>query len=168
VHLATHGFFQSEGEVSIWDRALGVARAPEPGPREGAFVLEGPHPGRLAGLVCSGGQRLTAERLQGLDLGGLRLAVLSACNTGLGNPRSGEGLIGLQRACRVAGAETVVSAVWPVGDDETVQLMERFYRNLWFARMGRLEALRTAQRSLLEERYPPSAWGGFVLWGEWR
>ena len=82
--------------------------------------------------------------------------------------------MGLRRACRTAGAETVISSLWSVGDDSTASFMRAFYANLLERRMGRLEALREAQLSLLQsnrEQYGealPRTWGAFVLSGEWR
>jgi CHAT domain-containing protein len=78
---------------------------------------------------------LTALKVAELDLSGVELAVLSACETGLGEVAGGEGLLGLQRAFQVAGAHSVVASLWKVGDEPTRALMARFYENLW--RTGR-------------------------------
>ena len=85
-----------------------------------------------------------------------------------GRARSGEGVIGLRRACRLAGARTLVCSLWMVPDEGTRRLMTRFYGNLWEGGMGALAALREAQLSLIAERLPPREWGGFVLSGDWR
>jgi CHAT domain-containing protein len=117
---------------------------------------------------------LTAEEVSWLDLSGVELVVLSACETGLGRAQSGEGLIGLRRAFRTAGAKTVISSLWSVQDESTARLMESFYRNLWDAGMDRIEALRQAQLSMLRRHREqhgdplPATWGAFVLSGEWR
>ena len=152
--------------------------------REPSRRLVGDHPGLLSGLVFAGANAepeegrddgyLTAEEVGWLDLSGVELVVLSACETGLGRARSGEGLLGLRRAFRTAGAKTVVSSLWSVRDESTADLMRAFYRNLWTRGMGKLEALRSAQLSMLkknriERGAPlPSTWGAFVLSGDWR
>src|SRR5262249_7608447 len=91
----------------------------------------------------------TALEVAEQDLRGTELVVLSACETGLGESAGGEGLLGLQRAFQVAGAECVVASLWKVDDEATRLLMETFYHNLWNKRLGKLEALRQAQLSLL-------------------
>jgi CHAT domain-containing protein len=186
LHLATHGFFAPP--------QLRSALAPDPGDaseRQGAVGL---HPGLLSGLALAGANRppedgqndgiLTALEVAELDLRNVDLAVLSACETGLGEVEGGEGLLGLQRAFQVAGARSVVASLWQVDDLWTRQLMERFYRNLWQKKMGKLDALREAQGWLLTEapkpglvllegdrkpvRTPPYFWAAFVLSGDWR
>jgi CHAT domain-containing protein len=116
----------------------------------------------------------------------VELAVLSACETGLGEVAGGEGVLGLQRAFQVAGARTTITSLWKVDDLATKQLMERFYDNYWRKNLGTLEALREAQLFLLQEgvkrgmvrveqpkdltppRTPPYYWAPFVLAGDWR
>lgn len=183
VHLATHGFFAAEGVPSLWD-----ALQDEPGSGKGSLAppfrskqsVEGVSPGLLSGLVCAGANQgeedglLTAEEVQWLDLSAAELVVLSACETGLGRQRAGEGMMSLRRAFHLAGARTVVSSLWKVNDSSTQELMQGFYQNLWLKGQGRLEALRNAQLEMLRlnravEKAPlPSTWGAFVLSGEWR
>jgi CHAT domain-containing protein len=108
---------------------------------------------------------LTAEDLTGLDLRGTELVVLSACETGLGDVRSSEGVFGLRRAFALAGARTLVMSLWKVPDEPTCALMEDFSRRL-LAGEGRAEALRQAQLAL-RARYPhPSDWGAFICQGD--
>jgi CHAT domain-containing protein len=76
------------------------------------------------------------------------LAVLSACETGLGEEAGGEGVYGLQRACHVAGCEKVIASLWKVDDDATQALTALFYRNLWEKKLDPAEALRQAQLTL--------------------
>ncbi len=183
LHLATHGFFQPEGTPSMWESALSERGMRELRMSEEAAALVGKHPGLLSGLVCAGANRqeeegddgyLTAEEVGWLDLSRAELVVMSACETGLGRPQSGEGLMGLRRAFRVAGAKTVISSLWSVKDESTAELMQAFYKNLFLKGMGRYEALRAAQLAMLasnrmEHGEPlPSTWGAFVLSGEWR
>jgi CHAT domain-containing protein len=118
-------------------------------------------PGLLSGLVLAGANRppqagrddgvLTAQAVGELNLQRTRLAVLSACETGLGKEVSGEGVLGLQRAFQLAGARSVIASLWQVPDDPTQMLMERFYRNLLDGKMSKLESLRQAQLWLLRE-----------------
>jgi CHAT domain-containing protein len=94
---------------------------------------------------------LTAEAIAGLDLAGLNLVVLSACETGLGLVGGGEGVFGLARAFHLAGAHNVVASLWKVDDQATAAFMALFYNKLW--RQGRppLEALREAQLALYRQ-----------------
>ena len=195
LHLATHGFFapaelKSALAPDTKDRAGPQMAADGPFGRHG---VSGYHPGLLSGVVLAGANRqpepgksdgiLTALEVAELDLSGVELAVLSACETGLGQVAGGEGLLGLQRAFQTAGARTVVASLWHVDDRFTRLLMERFYENLWRKKLGKLEALREAQLWLLREggsrgldllpevqggRLPPFYWAAFVLSGDWR
>jgi CHAT domain-containing protein len=110
-----------------------------------------------SGLVLAGGNRsaedglLRAEEAAGLNLRGVELVVLSACDTGLGKVADNQGVLGLQRAFEAAGARTLVASLWSVSDPATSVLMEEFYTNLWQKRMTRLEALRQAQLTVLRD-----------------
>src|SRR5205814_7954974 len=101
-----------------------------------------PEPGQSDGI-------LTALEVAEFDLTKVELAVLSACETGLGKVAAGEGILGLQRAFQVAGAKSVVASLWSVDDEATRKLMERFYENHWQKKMPRQEALRQAQLAML-------------------
>ena len=96
-------------------------------------------------------QRLikTAQEIAFLPLDRVELAVLSACQTGLGKVAGGEGLIGIQRAFQVAGVRTTVASLWKVDDQATRKLMELFYTNLLKKEMSHLDALRDAQLYIL-------------------
>jgi CHAT domain-containing protein/Tfp pilus assembly protein PilF len=85
------------------------------------------------------------EALVELPLEGLELAVLSACETGLGKLTEGEGTTGLQRAFHLAGCPNVVASLWKVNDKATAALMAVFYHQLWVEKQSPLQALRTAQ-----------------------
>ncbi len=147
-HLATHGFYAPE---KMRD-ALGRPDVP-PGERG----LGGWHPGLLCGLVFAGANRPDADgslagvEIAELDLSGMELAVLSACQSSLGALTRGEGLQGLQRAFAVAGCRSVVSSLWSVDDAATSVLMERFYLHLWEKKLSKAEALRQAQIDVLRD-----------------
>src|SRR5205814_1939276 len=91
---------------------------------------------------------LTAVEAQELDLTGTELVVLSACETSVGRPSHGEGLLGLQRAFEVAGARSLISSLWKVDDDATAAFMAVFYANLWTRRLPGPEAFRQAQLTM--------------------
>jgi CHAT domain-containing protein len=100
-----------------------------------------------------------------MNLWGTQLVVLSACDTGRGKIKIGEGVYGLRRALVTAGAETLVTSLWKVNDETTVQLMEAYYRNL-VAGQGRSEALRKAMRELRQTAPHPQFWAPFIVIGK--
>lgn len=105
---------------------------------------------------------LRADEIQYLDFSDCSMAVLSACKTGLGQERNSEGVYGLQRAFKLAGADKILMSLWNVDDKCTAELMTEFYRQ-YYAGNSDEEALRKAQESI-RERYPsPEYWGAFVL-----
>jgi CHAT domain-containing protein len=190
LHLATHGYFappELRSALAPADPRASRARIDALG---GAGV-SGWHPGLLSGIALAGANIrptpighddgiLTALEVAELDLSGVELAVLSACETGLGAVAGGEGLLGLQRAFQVAGAHSVIASLWKVDDERTRALMSRFYENLWRKGQPAAEALREAQLSMLRgdlgrgpltreserpksDRLPPSYWAAFVL-----
>src|SRR5437899_3106569 len=92
------------------------------------------------------------------------LAVPSACDTGLGQIQTGEGVLGLRRSFLLAGAKTLVMSLWKVPDQQTQELMVDFYRRL-LEDHPRLDALQEAQKAL-RDKYPhPRYWGAFILQG---
>ena len=97
--------------------------------------------------------------------------MLSACDTGLGEIKTGEGVFGLRRAFQVAGARTLIMSLWSVEDQATATLMTAFYRSLTRRRPTTpADALRSAQlRMLAAQRETgqgdPSAWAGFIAVG---
>src|SRR5215218_457306 len=90
-----------------------------------------------------------------------QVVVLSACETALGDLQGNEGVIGLQRAFKMAGVKQLILSLWRVPDKETTELMTLFYRN-WLNGQSIREALRTAQLKM-KEKYPPYYWAAFVV-----
>jgi CHAT domain-containing protein len=167
LHIATHGFFCE-------DRKPNVGEHPE-------------NPLLRCGLALAGANRfledsdtdrpgiedgiLTAFEVSGLNLLGSELAVLSACETGIGDVRNGEGVFGLRRAFQLAGTRALLMSMWDISDKGTCALMERFYSN-WLSGMSKKRALRQAVLSTIGARREklgkahPFFWGAFVLVGD--
>lgn len=187
LHLATHGLFLPPAGPPERDDVYETINLLEV-PGEGTFVVDARrHRSRrpdveplLSSAVALAGFNawmtgrptppevdtgaLTAQEVCAMDLRGTRLVVLSACETGLGDHSPGEGVLGLRWALRVAGARTVVTALWKVPDESTRELMVLFYRRL-LAGDPAPEALRTAQRTMRDSGLDIAVWGAFVLHG---
>lgn len=168
LHVATHGFFLSElRPVATSSPAQTTARSADAGTVS---------PLLRSGLALTGANLhnanddgvLTALEASGLNLWGTKLVVLSACDTGVGEVRNGEGVYGLRRAFVLAGAESLVMSLWPISDYPTRQLMTGYYRNLKQG-MGRGEALRQVQLDMVKKNpnLHPFYWANFIQAGEW-
>jgi len=168
LHLATHGFFFPDPveDGGAGERAGRLSRAANPLVRSGVALagagtwLAGGTPPRGAGDGL-----LTAEEVAAMDLRGTRLVVLSACDTGMGEVRVGEGVFGLRRAFALAGARTLVMSLWKVPDAETRLLMGRFYDAL-DGGSSPAEALHAARLAVRAVRPEPYYWGAFVCQGD--
>jgi len=133
-----------------------------------------------SGLAFAGANKtrdasiLTALQIASLDLSGVDWAVLSACNTGYGELRDGEGVLSLQRSFRVAGAKSVVMALWAVDDQVTSRYMRELYTELLQQHAPTANATWLSARKLLNERRAaglsthPWYWAGFVSSGSWK
>ena len=152
-HIATHGFFADPSFRSIFQLDEKDYEQSWHGERIGRAANS---PLVMTGMVFAGANNpktpgrgiITGEALIDLDLSGLQLAVLSACDTGLGDVAGGEGTFGLQRAFHMAGARDVVASLWKVPDQPTAALMALFYRNLWTLNLSPMESLRQAQMEI--------------------
>lgn len=167
IHLATHGFVIDTQKKAEGNKFV-----------EGTFAIS-PREGYLTwtGLMLAGANNawtgnfnldnvedgvLTADEISRLDLSNTKLVVLSACETARGKIDPVEGVIGLQRAFKKAGVQTIVMSLWKVPDESTAILMTEFYRNL----MNGVEihqALKNAENRV-KELYPdPYYWAGFII-----
>jgi CHAT domain-containing protein len=168
LHIATHGFFLEDYHSGPRD-ALG------PAPSSGTTALENPL--LRSGLALSGANLtqsgpdngiLTALQAANLNLWGTKLVTLSACDTGVGEVKTGQGVYGLRRAFFLAGAESLVMSLWPVSDTVTREMMTSYYTNLRRG-LGRGEALRQAELAMLKRpnRRHPFYWASFIESGAW-
>ena len=181
LHLATHGFFLN-GDCTT--RPIGTRGV-------GGLVAAGrqnaaENPLLISGLALAGANRrasagpdeddgiLTAEEVASVDLSGVEWAVLSACDTGVGEIRAGEGVFGLRRAFQVAGARTVVMSLWSVDDQATRAWMRALYEGRFQRKLSTADAVHEASLSTLRDRRAkglsthPFYWAAFVAAGDWR
>jgi len=171
LHIATHGFFYPvlKQKPDNFDRMISF------GEQKFRYV---PNPLLRSGLVFAGGNRawkgeepisgmedgiLTAQEISEMNLQNTELVVLSACETGLGDIKGGEGVFGLQRAFKLAGVKTIIMSLWNVPDPETSELMQSFYKN-WLGSLDKHDAFRLAQKEI-KSKHPsePYYWAGFVM-----
>ena len=140
----------------------------------------------LSGLAFAGANRraaaghdeddgiLTAEEVASLNLQGTEWAVLSACDTGLGEIKAGEGVFGLRRAFQIAGARTVIMSLWSVDDQATRLWMRALYDGRLNKNLNTADAVREASLTVLRARRArgqsthPFYWAAFVAAGDWR
>lgn len=191
LHVSTHGFFfpdpdqtssEFEKQESVYDgdiefRGTSLNDSLNRSNSTYAywnFVLN-KNPLMRSGLVLSGAndvwQRndsidsedgiLTSQEVSNIDLNNCKLVVLSACETGLGDIKGSEGVFGLQRAFKIAGANYLIMSLWQVPDKETAEFMELFYKNLIKVK-DITKAFNMTQKSM-RKKYDPFFWGAFVL-----
>jgi CHAT domain-containing protein/Tfp pilus assembly protein PilF len=177
LHIATHGFF--EGDVNTSKKRKNKDTEDE--------IVENPL--LKSGLYLAGSSLtllkkkndqiniditadkskedgvLTAYEAMNLNLEKTDLVVLSACETGLGEVKNGEGVYGLQRSFNVAGAKSIIYSLWTVNDVATQKLMTNFYQE-WIKTGNKRTAFKNAQSALRKEMPEPYFWGAFVMIGE--
>ncbi|HRI80326.1 MAG TPA: CHAT domain-containing protein, partial [Cyclobacteriaceae bacterium] len=168
LHIATHGFFiPVEGEKDP------IMLSPD-------LRQPGKNPLLRSGLILSGTQRqqqgdaanrnsyedgiLTAYEVMNLNLDATELVILSACETGAGEIKNGEGIFGLQRAFLLAGAGNLVMSLWKVDDEATQELMVEFYRQ-WIVANDKYEAFHKTMLVMKSKMAEPFYWGGFAMVG---
>lgn len=174
IHVATHGFYLSETDAVVSNFAKARAII------DSKAISHEDKPMTRSGLLFAGCNHalnheqpftkaedgiLTAQEISCLDLRGLELVVLSACQTGLGDITSGEGVFGLQRGFKMAGANTLIMSLWEVSDKATEILMTTFYDN-YLSGMSKLDAFSKAReevRRICSPRQTKPDWAAFVM-----
>ncbi|MBP6185629.1 MAG: CHAT domain-containing protein [Saprospiraceae bacterium] len=168
LHIATHGFF-------FPDPAQETATSPE----DVSVFKWSDNPMIRSGLILAGGNYawqngkpvspekedgiLTAYEISQMNLSNTELVVLSACETGLGDIQGNEGVYGLQRAFKIAGAKYLIMSLWQVPDRETMEFMTTFYKNWLEEKLTIPDAFRKTQREMRDRFFNPYSWAGFVL-----
>lgn len=168
LHFATHGYFIASNESARQNNFL----------QQTTGYSWGNHLMLYSGLLFSGANDvwngkakpnpvddgvLTSDEISRLDFGNTNLVVLSACDTGRGHQNGTDGVMGLQRAFRAAGAKTMVTSLWKVPDEATALLMQQFYTYL-FSKHSVRDSLRLAQEDLRSAGYhDPYYWAAFVV-----
>jgi CHAT domain-containing protein len=170
LHIATHGFFMEDVSENLNENKGTFLNNTQklienPLLRSGLLLagaeigIQGEHGNNEDGI-------LTAYEAQNLNLDNTQLVVLSACETGQGKIKSGEGVFGLQRAFRTAGAKSILISLWKVDDIATQELMSSFYENWIAKKMNKREAFKKAQEEIKKKYTHPYYWAAFVLVGE--
>ena len=169
MHIATHGFFLADAQIGNGS-SLGIeAENAKANPLLRSGLILASTTGKKQDttridFVSNDNGVLTAYEAMNLNLEGTDLIVLSACETGLGDVKGGEGVYGLQRSFLVAGANAMIMSLWKVDDAATQQLMTNFYTN--YSKTGnKLKAFKLAQQQLMTKFKEPYYWGAFVMMG---
>jgi CHAT domain-containing protein len=159
LHIATHGYWSPAGNAATEGYRVFNAMV------NSGLLLSGVVSYYSAGEYADTYDGiLTAYEAQNLDLEHTSLVVLSACETSLGHMDAGEGIYGLQRAFRTAGAKSIMTSLWKVDDEATREFMITFYREFLKTR-NKAVAFRASQRELKEKYQHPYYWGAFILSG---
>ena len=173
LHIATHGFYYTLDEATTQNYDFLLLNNHLASSEDKSLTR--------SGLIMAGANRilegdsipddvedgiLTAKEIADLDLRGLDLVVLSACQTGLGDISQGEGVFGLQRGFKKAGVNTILMSLWEVDDTATQILMTQFYKN-YLSGQSKRESLLSAQKYLREydngKFNDPKYWAAFIM-----
>ena len=155
LHIATHGFYIKNGDAvaNVGNRIMR---------RSGLFMSGAKAIWKGFNEKYSGDDGiLLSEEIVSLDFSKLNLVVLSACGTGLGNPTN-DGVYGLQRAFKKAGAQTIIMSLWNVDDNATALMMETFYQEL-IRTNSKHQAFKKAQKTVREAFEDPYYWSAFIM-----
>jgi len=178
LHVSTHGYFFPDPAPPSPHEGGRTHSSPLSEGLGGAVFKISDHPMIRSGLILAGANHawktgkplgyredgvLTAYEISQLDLRNTELVVLSACETGLGQIEGNEGVYGLQRAFKIAGAKHLIMSLWNVRDQQTQELMTHFYQKLLIEKMPVRQALRAARAEMRRQRYEPYYWAGFVV-----
>ncbi|MBK9995199.1 MAG: CHAT domain-containing protein [Saprospiraceae bacterium] len=171
IHVSSHGYFFPDPKVSHQATILSLQQEP-------VFKMS-EHPMLRSGLILAGANHawktgkpitpeaedgiLTAYEISQLNLRNTELVVLSACETGLGDIQGNEGVYGLQRAFKIAGAKNLIMSLWQVPDKQTSELMTAFYKYWLIKKKSIRESLKLAQNDLRKKGLESFYWAGFVL-----
>jgi CHAT domain-containing protein len=171
LHLATHGFYfpDQEFDRTKWlSYAKGNNNWENPMGRCGIALAGANHAMQIANPLAEHGF-LTGLEASLLNLQGTELVILSACDSGNGEVKIGEGVMSLRRAFFIAGAQTVLASHWNISDKATEQLITEFISR-WQSGESRVKAWREAQLSLVNSKdfSNPFFWAAFTLTGEWQ
>ena len=169
--MSTHGyFFPTEDTKQLGGGRLGNGALVQNPLLRCGLLFSGCHHAAAARSGSNDGL-LTGMEILNCQLRGTELVVLSACETGLGDVRDGQGVAGLRHAFQLAGAKSVVASLWQVDDGSTARLMNDFFAHL-AAGASRAEALRQAQLKRIQSRRErnggahPFFWAAFTLTGQ--
>ncbi len=169
LHVSTHGYFfpdplSSGGKQQAASAEPAFKGSEHPMIRSGLILAGANHAwqtGRPLGNREDG--VLTAYEISQMNLSNTELVVLSACETGLGDIRGNEGVYGLQRAFRIAGAKNLIMSLWQAPDFQSRELMTAFYRQWLLNKLPIHRALLAAQQEMRDKGYEPYYWAGWVL-----
>ena len=164
LHIATHGFYNPEASAALdFDNTVALID----------------HSMQRTGLLLAGAQKaisdevipegvddgiLTAYEISQVDLSHLEIAILSACETALGDVTT-DGVAGLQRGFKQAGTQSLLMSLWKVDDAATCKLMTEFYSNWIAKKMTKHDALEAAKKTVRETKgwEDPKYWAAFIL-----